>query len=85
MTRCSAVGELEVEKWAVCTVQGRYSNAKGWVHVSGQLSEEFELWLVFTGDLFSPPSLYYSMGAPFPDDLFIVVETLEEYVEKLKE
>ena len=87
-----------MEEWAVHVIQGMYSNAKSWVRVNGQISDEFEVQVgVHQGSVISPLlfilvlealSREFRTGVPwelhYADDSVIIERALEACIEKLR-
>ena len=93
-----AMRKVGVEEWIVRLVQAMYNNARSWVRVGSEYSEEFEVGVgVHQGSVLSPLlfiivlealSRDFRVGVPwelfFADDLVIIVTSLEECVERVK-
>ena len=83
-----------MEEWAVCVIQGMYTNVRSRVRVNGQYSEEFSVGVgVHQGSVLSPLlfilvlealSYVFRTGVPwellYADDLAVIAHTLEECV-----
>ena len=81
-----------VEEWAIHVIQGMYTNARSWVRVSGQCSEQFGVGVgVHKGSVFSPLHhgarsfiCEFRIGLPwellYVDDLVITTDNLEDCI-----
>ena len=88
-----ALRSLGVEEWAVCVIQGMYTDVKSCVCVNGQYSKEFGLEYVCIRDLFSAPCFSYlcrklchasSVLVCLAYDIAVMADSLEECIARLK-
>ena len=93
-----ALRSLGVEEWAVCVIQGMYTDVKSRVRVNGQYSKEFGVGVgVHQGSVLSPLlfihvlealSRQFHTGVPwellYADDLAVMADSLEECIARLK-
>ena len=87
-----------VEEWAMCVIQGMYSNAWSQIRVNGQYSDAFGMGVdVHQGSVLSPllfvlvleaPSTEFSTDVPWEllhaDDLVLIGGTQENCIYKVK-